>query len=285
MKNIFKPLGIILLLGSCQSMQAMDWAIGGFLYAMSFMSSKNDKKGPIKEVQDAFVKALEKDDAEKVNDFLDEGYDVQLAFRELMESTYDCSKSLQIIIAHGADINHYYGPRAETPLIWAIENKKFERFKQFIAIKNCNINWQDENGKTPLFYAINRSFYPDMAKILIDKGCDLDIVENEGNAIIHRAIEMFKYMELEEEFIKKHWGYEKLAWFISKKNINLKNKKGYTPLHIALKENSSLETIQLLKEHGADFSIENPDGKNGYELFKENARFYGSLDNITEKDE
>lgn len=68
---------------------------------------------------------------------------------------YDQEKIVDLLIAHGADVNSvdYYG---RTPLYMASRNNNQKIVQSLVTANNVDINLSDKTGKTPLDRARER---------------------------------------------------------------------------------------------------------------------------------
>jgi ankyrin repeat protein len=112
-------------------------------------------------------------------------------------------------------------------------------------IKNgLSVNFStDRSKKTPLHFALE-SGQTDIADQLINAGADLKSVTINGDTPLHYAV---RYSDITT--VKK----------LLSENVNIKNNKKYTPLHIAAYE-CSLDKVQTLVNAGASTDIHSVDG-------------------------
>ena len=181
-------------------------------------------------------------------------------------------KTVQLLLAHGADVNaaNLYG---ETPLIIAAQQgdrKMAEallaaRAKRDVQTKGRGTAWEQAElarhydlarlhgatpdtpyatGDTPLMLAAQTA--PDAVKLLLAHGADPNRRNDHGDTPLMLAA---RYGDVEAARLLLEKGAE----------VNARNKLGDTPLLFAAKFN--LATIPLLLEHYADFSVK---ARSGY---------------------
>jgi len=152
---------------------------------------------------------------------------------------------IKYLVKHGADINVpcYL---EETPLTWALKNKKFDLAKKLIEdadLKtNVNIRETDRSAQsTPLYYALENNNI-EMIKYLVEKGANITLPCNYSTIPIKNAIEknnlaIFKILiENSKEF-----------------NINTPNSEGESVIFDAIIKRKS-EILNYLIEKGADLN-------------------------------
>jgi cytohesin len=197
------------------------------------------------------------------------------------------TEKLDQFIADGNDIN-FRTADGQTLLHIAVRFNKAHNIPLLIQ-QGANINVQDRLGQTPLYVAINNNNEA-AAKILLDVGADATLATNlgitplaaaqsVGNAnlinLLEEALPNKPQKEItepspttRETFIrKKAWDAERELFNLLAQNdlspkklikllgqganINAKNSRGQTPLHIAVAQDNP-RMINLFLEHGAD---------------------------------
>lgn len=186
----------------------------------------------------------------------------------------------------------------------------------------ANTNFQNEDGNTVLHVAVALGHVP-IVKILLDKGADPTIQCNYGSTPIHHATSLYATGANDTplvEFIKTllekganintqdnygntalhnaldgaHYPFIKALLKIDNINLNLKNKNGYTALHLATSKIPGLSgrgslwrprhdiSIKTLLENGADPNIKNKDNKIALDhSASRNMTFLENLDNFS----
>lgn len=163
-----------------------------------------------------------------------------------------------------------------TPLIYFIRNRKKEELRFWTNLNNVDFNKYD-NGKFPMppyIHAVQRNQL-DTLKILINKGhVNLKLTSNgrnKGNsalliAVYDNRLNIVKYL------------LENKTFNIS---INQSDNNGFTPLIKAVIRNRIEIAEYLLSFNNIDLNICDREGKNAYDLAKENK--YTSIVMLLEK--
>ena len=157
-----------------------------------------------------------------------------------------------------------------------------EEFIQFI-------NLQDIQGNTALLYAVFKGNY-DIVKTLIDNGADYTMRNFMGLSVMHMSAQgdrpnlliYFKDKYNFDIFDRDFNGNTPLHWAVNSasenainfllswmKNINFVDKKGQTPLHIAI-HTLRPKLIKKLLYKGADLYKKNNNGESVYDIISEN---------------
>ncbi|ORX86697.1 ankyrin [Anaeromyces robustus] len=136
-----------------------------------------------------------------------------------------------------------------TPLMIAINERNYECIKTLLSNKyNLDINIVDKKGNTPLMMTIMKDEdISEFIDLFIEKGTNKDLINKNQSSALHIAC--------------KYNNYKIISKLITEKNINMKNKDGYTPLMIAI-NNKNYECIKSLlsSKHNLDINIVNNDG-------------------------
>ena len=140
------------------------------------------------------------------------------------------------------------------------------------------INFIDNYYNTPLMHLCKNSselasndfssFFNSLLDIVLQNDKNIINFQNmEGDTALHLFLSNLKDIVIQnDKNLSKLIEYcQKL---ITKENINLKNKNGLAPLHIAIKnsENTKIEIIECLLSKGADPNIADDDGKTPLEI-------------------
>lgn len=146
-----------------------------------------------------------------------------LLFKAIKKEDYGIARFL---IDAGAKINEPSGSKKITPVMQTLANKVHDAgFLRYLIFKGASVVKQDADGRYPIFYLAeysNKNKINDMKEnlsILIENGADINSQDKEGNTITHLYSEFY---------------YPVYSQF--KPNINIQNKYGNTPLHIAAKD-------------------------------------------------
>lgn len=156
----------------------------------------------------------------------------------IMASSSSSSAFIETLIDLGADVNAQRTDDKVTPLQLA------SSWNHYMAVRLLLENGADANklrhdGNSPLHIAASNGFF-NVARLLLDYGADVNIPGIDGYTPFHYAVS--RGCNLTELLIEK----------VS--NVNLRTKRGRTPLYIAVK-NQHEQHIKLLLEHKADVSM------------------------------
>jgi hypothetical protein len=99
-----------------------------------------------------------------------------------------------------------------------------------------------ENGIPPLYWAVKYE-YDELSELMIKHGAKVDVFFDDDTPLIYGIA-----------LVNERW----IPILIQNKaNINIKNKQGNTPLHLAILNRNSTDVIKVLLENGADMTIVN----------------------------
>lgn len=151
---------------------------------------------------------------------------------------------------------------------------------KFLLKFNINVNLKNKNGVTPLIYALKNSNIEN-AELLIEAGANIIDADNDGETTLMYAVLdgtdtvkfLLKYngvinmINLVDNdgytalgYAERYDQYDTFKLLIENgADIEIKNKKGLTPLMIALSK-ASINYIKLLLDHGADVNATNDEG-------------------------
>jgi ankyrin repeat protein len=151
-------------------------------------------------------------------------------------------KILRFLLENGAKISsHQFNP-----LLLAARNGRYECVSVLLD-SGADINCVDQTGRTPLHLAAWFG-HNEIAKLLLSKGASFEQIDNFGRAPLHLAAWFGNIMTLKTILEK------------SKTVINLQNKAGNTPLHLACLNNHK-EVVSTLLNAGANSKIKNAIGQ------------------------
>jgi ankyrin repeat protein len=155
-----------------------------------------------------------------------------------------------LLIKSGANIN-IQGPQGKTTLDKAISNHR-QRVADVLLTENINISIKDETGKTALMTAVQTENLDILKKLTTSE--TVNTQDNYGWSALH----FISYRLSKKENLLQN---EIVDFLIqSGANVNLQNRKGFTPLHLAIK-NSALYTSQALIDNGADITLKDKNGQ------------------------
>ena len=148
--------------------------------------------------------------------------------------------SARLLIDAGADIN-ISDNKQRTALHMAADLGYDDILRTLIDAPDVNLNLRTETGHTPLHAAANNGRAAS-ARLLIDAGANINISDKYQQTALHLAA-YFGYDDIVDALIKR-----------PDVNLNVRNKDGNTPLHIAA-DNGRAASARLLIDAGADINI------------------------------
>jgi ankyrin repeat protein len=121
----------------------------------------------------------------------------------LAEFSDNHNKMVQLLIAHGADVNAQ-GSSGATPLFWAVMRDQKDDVK-FLLDHGANPNLADAYKDTPLICAVQLGF-ESLVEPLVDKGADVNAIDETPA----RALTYAKHKDEDtaEAILKKHGAHE-----------------------------------------------------------------------------
>jgi len=121
----------------------------------------------------------------------------------LAEFANNHNKMIQLLIAHGADVNAQ-GTSGATPLFWAVMRDQKDDV-QFLLNHGANPNLADAYKDTPLICAVQLGFQS-LVEPLVDKGADVNAMdETPSRALTYAKI---KDEDTAEAILKEHGAHE-----------------------------------------------------------------------------
>lgn len=123
---------------------------------------------------------------------------------DLAEFAVDHNKMLQLLIAHGADVN-IQGSSGATPLFWAVMRDQKDDMK-FLLAHGANPNLTNAFGDTPLICAVQLG-YLSLVQPLVEKGADV----NAQNQSLMRALGYAMQNPQDDsivDYLKKHGAHQ-----------------------------------------------------------------------------
>ena len=119
-----------------------------------------------------------------------------------------------------------------------------------------------ENGKTPLHLATDEG-HPATVQLLLSYGADVDAVDEDGNTSLHMLCSRNPEERSSVDIATQIYN----ALLSAHSQVNLQNKQGCTPLHLAL-DAHSVDLSTLLLQSGADPLLRNNEGDTAHDLYK-----------------
>ena len=164
--------------------------------------------------------------------------DASLIYKFIKESN---APQVRIELSKGVSFNDLYN--GGTAIHWAAKSNSTEIIDMLVNI-GADMNAKGEDGETPLHWALFNGSV-EAAMHLMEIGADRDNLNDKGNSLIHVASSSPDIMEY---FIK------------SNMDVNVKNKLGRTPLHLA-SFTGNVEAIRMLVSAGADINAKDNFGQ------------------------
>ncbi len=132
-----------------------------------------------------FIAAVREGDVEKVEKFLERGFDANKVDGKGLTPLFYAAKNgnvdlAETLLKHRANIN-FKDRFGNTPLVWASERGHAE-VAEILIEAGSDIDIQNRNGFTPLMWAVEAG-QTEMVEYLIEKGSDLTIEDYTGRDI------------------------------------------------------------------------------------------------------
>ena len=126
------------------------------------------------------LRAVRKGDVKKVQQFLDEGIDVNGVYNDHVLLNYAVRKEeykiSKLLINAGADVNRFFDDRS--PLIEAVRSYE-EPIAELLIEKGARLDLADKDGNTPLMHAVRQDEFK-AVKFLMECGADQNLKNNRG---------------------------------------------------------------------------------------------------------
>jgi len=158
---------------------------------------------------------------------------------------------VDILLEAGAKLNPQDSCTAQTPLIMAINKKKFDIAKKLIS-KGADPDLLTETSGCALHYAVIKENI-EIVKMLIDAKADVNLYEgNKGYSIVYLAATLNQVETMK-------------LLIAAGADINMVDDDGRAPLHYAA-SNGLGDVIKILADNGVDLAAQDPEGKTAEEL-------------------
>jgi len=236
------------------------------------------------------VYAVQGNDIEMVKHLLELGADpaipgkfdnIALHYAVMMGS----AEMAELFISKSLILSDSQNKLGQTPLQMAAEAGNLEMI-DFLISKGADPNHRDARGITPLHEAVING-HVEATKLLLDKGADVDLQTTDG-------LENSDTREASSLHLAVIFGRVEILPVIFEKNVFTarRNKDGYTPVMIAIKENHTTMLDTLLSKGASvendvdyvkplDLALEKKD----YELATKLIEHGANVDHVNRKDE
>jgi ankyrin repeat protein len=107
-----------------------------------------------------------------------------------------------------------------TLLHWSVQSEKMRMTKYLVERRRANLNAEDADGQTALHLAVAKRSYR-FSKYLVSRGSNVDALDSKLHTPLHRAAVL-----ADERTVK-------LLLRSGRANLMSKNRRGFTPLHVA----------------------------------------------------
>jgi ankyrin repeat protein len=121
----------------------------------------------------------------------------------LAEFANNHNKMIQLLVAHGADVNAR-GQSGATPLYWAVMRDEKDDV-EFLLNHGANPNLADAYKDTPLICAVQLGF-ESLVEPLVDKGADVNAMDETPSRALTYAIHQDE--DTAEAILRKHGAHE-----------------------------------------------------------------------------
>lgn len=161
---------------------------------------------------------------------------------------------INVMVAHGLDVNKPINRFGETPLLRAI-SKHDAQMVETLLVSGADPNLADQIGFSPLMAASSGGDI-NLIKLLISRGADQNQISDRGRNPLLEAV-------ANDQVVAINW------WLANGANLEQKDANDSTALIIAAKA-GKLGSTQTLLEHGADIHAKDKRGKTALDWAKAN---------------
>jgi len=181
---------------------------------------------------------------EDINRYLKSGSDItvkdnyqrNIFYHLRVSGIYSNDSIIPLALNKGVDLNTQ-DINGVTPLMYAVRQRQPVLVKKYLDF-GAKVDTQDNTGKTALHYSVNCDTTGYLTQILLDRKANTGIQDNAGDTALMTAIDAGPLKAVKTLFSK------------NPELINIKNKKGVTPLDFSI-EKKHLFITEFLKEQGA----------------------------------
>uniref|UniRef100_A0A914C0T5 26S proteasome non-ATPase regulatory subunit 10 n=1 Tax=Acrobeloides nanus TaxID=290746 RepID=A0A914C0T5_9BILA len=142
-----------------------------------------------------------------------------------------------------------------TPLMIAASAGRFDVCRFLLGSALCEVNHKNNNGQTALHYAASKN-HLSILKLLVEADGDVNAQDKYGASPLHRASS------------QGHLDIVRFLLSCKRIRIDLSNREGDTPLHLACEDENDSVAI-LLAQNGADLKRQNKNEKTPIDLVRQ----------------
>uniref|UniRef100_A0ABD2WPN2 PRANC domain-containing protein n=1 Tax=Trichogramma kaykai TaxID=54128 RepID=A0ABD2WPN2_9HYME len=211
-----------------------------------------------------FHVAIQYDCYDDVVQFLEFGHDPNCLVLLTSDSPlhlalkHEHKKIVELLLRRGANPN-LANKNGLTPLhtLCSRKDSNYELMQLFFQIcddikQPVQVDTWDKSGNTPLHVALKLKHFK-VVELLLKRGANANLANEEGSTHLHNICKRYDVETLKRFLVIN----EKLDRPVQ---LDVQDKKGNTPLHLALEENDCKVAVLLL-EYGANPNFTNKDGR------------------------
>lgn len=139
-----------------------------------------------------------------------------------------------------------------TALSWAAKLNDFESVKTLLE-HGADPNVRDLRGQTALYRTALLFEVPEIPEILLQYGADATIVTKWQNTVLHSMLNLARLKDMSKEELPIRLQFLQRC-LDSGLPLDTRNRWGYTPLMLAMTENSHI-AVAFLLDRGADYTV------------------------------